>query len=166
MPSKIQRIPSALLAALGIKGTGFNPTTLTDEVVPVIDVTENYASQFLQVITDTAVVNGAGAGVSLSVPDGQLWRVYGVSAEFLPNGGDLVQLIAQIRASGIGTSFRCFAAPETHVAVAGERTTIGGLLPKPLILPSGSIVRAQLGPATGGIAATIRANALVEQLGI
>lgn len=78
MPSSIQNYPPGLLTLLGLKG-GENPTSLSDVVVPIVDVTPRYNAGLVTTKSSgSSVVNTLGASLTLTVPAGECWDVIAV----------------------------------------------------------------------------------------
>lgn len=85
MAGRIQAVPAALLNLLGLKTTGLNPSVFPDHVQGVVALEERYELQSLQVFDQTRTVEEgtvAGEHASITVPPGEVWRVYWASAFF------------------------------------------------------------------------------------
>lgn len=132
----LQPAPPGLLSLLQLKQRGKNPDTLSDTVVPVVDLTEWYAvldREFLQweLVMDGGAggaefafnfVAGADAASSIIIPNDEVWFVWNVSASFGASiGGELHGLLATAtRPDGVGWSptYHHITAPIDLVAAS------------------------------------------------
>jgi hypothetical protein len=80
----INRVPSGLLGLLDLKAQGENPAQLAAHVQATIDLRDFYAlatrGTISQASTLTALGNTAGIFLNLTVPQGELWLVTGMTA--------------------------------------------------------------------------------------
>lgn len=90
MPSPIQKAAGALLGVLELKTLGRAPSQLSDQVVPVIESTEEYliANQDTASSGNVAVTN-PGDEIGLTVDAGQIWRVHTVGVLLVLNAADV-----------------------------------------------------------------------------
>jgi len=92
---KIQPAPPGLLSKLALKQNGPNPTDLSDQVVPIIDLTNWYSADASVPVVGIDLTLGSGVlfqtilGFSsqpLVVPDNEIWWVRGFEVELAGNG--------------------------------------------------------------------------------
>lgn len=166
-PWSIQRSPSGLLGALGLRGTGRNPESLQPVVVPTFNVEPYYIARDLaSVAISLPAQSVAGALLDLPVPDGQAWRVMSasVSLDTFSAAGAVVQLAIQIRPSGgFGVTVNSMNEPVT-ITSTNQLFRIAGVLPQPLVLAAGSSLRGLMLEDTASGNATLGVQALVQVL--
>jgi len=104
MPTPLTGFPNGLLSLVGSNNFGEAPRLLSEVVSPVVDVGELYAASKLETPAQSTftVLNGANNANSITVPAGEMWRVYKVSA-FLSTGVGEAQRSVLIATYG-GTS--------------------------------------------------------------
>lgn len=165
MPLKIQRIPAGLLNFLGIVGSGQTLRSLTDDVVPTLDVTPYYQQPDLDSTFEQVVAVAVGDQARVIVPPGESWKIvaYGglVTSTVV---GDVVWAYSGIGiengvpgANGI-TMPTCVMPSARVVATAGEEIRWGEIVPTPLILPPGGhLMSSLLAPMPGSCLLQIRA---------
>lgn len=76
MPSLINRVPPGLLSFLGIKALGQNPSQLSDELTPVLELGSLYLAPYSETRQfQTAVINAPGffSASGALVPAGKIW---------------------------------------------------------------------------------------------
>lgn len=77
--SRLQKQPLALLAALRLKIDGQAPSQFVDALSPIYDATAHYRADTLRVALASAVLTAAGAGITVTVPAGEVWALRTVS---------------------------------------------------------------------------------------
>jgi len=87
---QINRVPRGLLGLLDAKTGGRTPPETTGVLSPVIDLTPNYLADIPFEIAQAsspaaALTPGTNYGI-VTVPAGELWYVYQVSAQIIANG--------------------------------------------------------------------------------
>lgn len=151
MPQRIQRVPPGYLSFLGLRGTGNNPSEVSDFVQPVLDLEYLYVAQDLAVeVATTAGVNAPGGAATLEVPAGEAWRIVAISAQLATVlVGDVFNVSIGFALSSAGLIVQC-ANPPRIVATAAAQTMTGGLfIPQRFMLPAGHTIIARLEEAVG-----------------
>lgn len=77
--SQINRPPIGLQGLLGSKNFGVNPSDLNQQVVPIVDLFDFWASQTLRYIKETAVTAGVGNVINTVVPSDKVWMPLSVA---------------------------------------------------------------------------------------
>lgn len=81
-PIPIQRVPPGLLDLLSMKSTGQNPTFLSGEVAPSLDLTDLYRiSRFEEIsgVTNAITLGGVWGSTTWAPAPGELWYVDNLS---------------------------------------------------------------------------------------
>jgi hypothetical protein len=142
MSEKIQKIPGGLLDQLGIKAGGRNPSDLSDEVRPQLDLSLHYLVNRLEAITVSEASTGVVAGDSLAeilVPQGEAWWLKAIGYKI--TGFSLTtSFMAKsfLRPGGTGTALRYGEIQSTFTHNSGREISYGR--PIDLIVPPGSQV--------------------------
>jgi hypothetical protein len=143
MPRLIQTAPIALLSTLTSKDGGIGPAALLDEVRGIVDLLPYYGLNFrrsrfvfytkAQINAGggegwnyTALIGGAGAA-NLVVPDGQVWRIFGMNVNTLNNlGTTQVQAAWTMKDPNLGGSEGIPIGQCSQSAAANTRVVSGG----------------------------------------
>lgn len=143
MPSPISRRPSGLLDLLLTQQQGKNPSTLLDDVLPVLEMRPFYAQDRLTVEREALAVTASGIqATQIDVPQGESWMVFGfgLRIEYATAAqsctADLLIDISSVTFAGI-----TFAPSATNVidpGFASQEMNNGFLLPQPIAFPSGT----------------------------
>jgi hypothetical protein len=119
-PQDIQRYPRGLIGLLGMQATGDTPHTLAQQTAAVLDITDFYLNDRLEVLSVALAAAPAALGnfqfVGSAVPSGEMWMVTDVAV----NCGGTVAAAASITFAPV--IFRNQALPGNGV-VAGPTTT-------------------------------------------
>jgi hypothetical protein len=155
MAEKIQRIPSGLLSALSIVGSGQNARLLLDEVRTVVDSEKYYFANQWENIGDIQNVQNIGDGILHTVPQGQYWLVGGASFSVTLAAGDGVGAFVGWRPGPGGSTIvgEAYNQPTgTSAAAYSLRVAMKSL---PVLLSPGGVIRGQL---TANLGAARSAN--------
>jgi len=110
MPQVIIGFPAGFNDLVGNNNFGEAPRQLSDVVVPTVDIGEQYLAARQVVAFNAggpfAIANGAngGAGFTINVPAGELWRVYGYSALLTCGAGDSLAAQTILTVDGVTTA--------------------------------------------------------------
>ena len=74
MAGPIARRPSGLLDLLLTQQQGKNPSTLGDDLLPVLDLREFYESQRIETVGGSLSTTAVNQSSTITVPSGQVWR--------------------------------------------------------------------------------------------
>ena len=70
---QINRVPTGLQSLLDSKNFGDNPSFLTDQAIPVIDLDKFLESSLLRTETSNAPITVIGNSAIITIPEGELW---------------------------------------------------------------------------------------------
>lgn len=153
----ISNRPLGFNSFFGLNDLGAVPKEVAQSVAPVIDMTEFFA---VNKETLSVAVNAAGVGsISVfAVPQGQLWRIDGVSVEGSPLGAG----------QRIAAAIRCaFPAPLVLSGV-GRADQLGEVLSVhcdcPYWIPAGSVIDVNVTDYAGGGLVTLTAIVRITRL--
>lgn len=169
MADKIQRYPNGLIGSLAIVG-GDGPKELSAVLAPVIDATDFYFSRDLAVtVTTVAGLTAADVGPSITVPQGEFWRLWGLSTAVTPSAaGTFVGVTHFFQNPPFGANLYCivFPSPAMYTVPAGQtRVDFGGFLPRPILIPPGTLLQSATTVAAGGAnTVTLALRALYQRL--
>lgn len=150
MVGKIQTQPRGLLSYLGIKSGGRNPENLADQVVGVVRLDPFYRARnlFHQNVA-TAGLSAVNDVSTLTVPQGQAWLVYSVTAHMrCTTIGDQVLLSIRTQlppptSGGAAGAIRIVSMNTIQTAVAATAALpVSAFLPEPLLLHPGDLIEA------------------------
>jgi len=169
MTSPLQKSPDGVLGALDLKVLGLNPNKFSDTLVPIVDVYDQYlANELATLESPTATITGpaVSADATLTVPNGQAYRVLAIGVYCLLAGGDaaLTQVTQFVIVPRNGFSMPVLRSGTVGPATTGGTSRIWGeLLARPLYLNSGCRIIASLGlSAAPGTPTNFTTRALVE----
>lgn len=144
MPFPLHKSPSGLLELFRLRTLGANPPLFGEQVSPVVDVTEHYGadvmtSQFDQL--NNVTLNGAG-GTSVTRTQTALTRLYAMSAQVQMGaaGGTILLLSIGIRAPNASAPVVILADRVVGACPPGRTFRVSIPLPRPLILPNGTVI--------------------------
>lgn len=86
--SAISRIPAGLLGFLGIKNGGQYPQRLTQDLVGVWNLREQYLEYGAQLGGAVGGVSVAGYGVTVAPPAGEVWCLHDIGCSFTVGAGE------------------------------------------------------------------------------
>lgn len=154
---RLQASPHGLLGLFQLKQEGRNPSQFGEQVLPVVDVLEQYALAYLDV-TRANKITGAAATTdtqTITVPQGKVWKLRAIGQAVNLNAADLgksVNFATYIDSpAGVGTPI--FMGSGGGLATVADRVaplTLGS----DLWLPSGWKIRSVM-----TISAALAANA-------
>jgi hypothetical protein len=168
-PFSLQRVPSALLSLFGIKSTGANPNQLAPFVQGTVDLRPFFGAETLQLqaAVNATVVN-IGDRAAMTVPSGESWLLYGVSSQLVlaVNDAVVVNLGLQMLSPGLGPQIYYVGASTTVTRLANDIVSSVGMLPYPILLPSGTVIFAELGKVLANVPNGFACTALFNRLAI
>lgn len=138
---RIGRYPQGYLELLAAKANGATPPEISDQVIPVLDLTPYYAAGANQLaILSTLAISATGfwGGVTsaLTVPQGEWWRVHNVTAFSTALAAATAYRLRC--AASIPTLANAYRMAPTNAAYAvGERPGFGWDLPQPELFGPG-----------------------------
>lgn len=170
MPSPLQKAPQGWLGALALKVLGGNPNQVSDAVVPIVDIYDQYlAQEELQVrnVVFTLLAATTSNTGFLTVPTGKCWRVIAAGIGTAINAADAALLFdANLQVVPPG-AVAGFTAVYAAAALLGTTTgrSMGVYLGPRLFLPSGwglacGLTTRAAAPANN---VSVSFNALVQQ---
>lgn len=162
--SRIQRIPSGLLAALGIRGTGTNPDELSPVVIPAINVGDFYDVQALETTAETAtlVALAPGNAATLVVPEDEIWKVHGLSGRiFAISGAATIAADLTVRPSIAAAAIRVGHVREAVTTT--DEVAVASLFGPPKLIYPGSTLALRLA-STAAITVSLQACAWIRRL--
>jgi len=142
---RIQRIPLGLLSLLDSKSTlGKTPVDLSEIVAGVLNLEPYYLANALTAINVPANVQNSGDVCSTNVPEGEAWRLVGLSALASFTAAATLHLSLAIRPVSAGFEVPVLRIGPEAVATATAIVHQGILLPEPLVLAPGSQILARV----------------------
>ena len=167
MDSPLQKSPLGLLGALDLKTLGHNPDAFGGLVAPVTEALSFYSVNFRA----DRRITGSTFPLSLTVPTGQLWRVWNVSAVIDLSGATITPAV--VRASigwlNTGTGFTYQIAdlriPTTSV-LATDELFVERQFEIPFLAQPGAVLalNSNLAVSAGSISASLSVG--VDQLAV
>jgi len=136
MPGPISRRPAGLLDLLLAQQQGKNPSSLSDAVAPVIDLSLFYEQERVDLESKVLSASAVGQAATITVPQGESWKIVGLTVR-----GTFNIIGSKIRLGlffGIGTSAFAVVKELTSTAVAATDKFGDGIMPPGLILRPGS----------------------------
>ena len=137
MSRDMQTYPAGLIALLQLKDS--SALKLSDDVVASVEAFDFFAaSRYARTSSSTATfVDGGQNTVSLRVPEGQTWFVYGISGELAAGeAGD--ELCCEMYVSIANASAYNIGQTEVLTAVAaGQRALVTHTYERPVVLRAG-----------------------------
>jgi len=162
--SRLQKAPLGLLGLFDLKTLGDNPSEFGTTVSPSTDVTDLYAQDLQQVPGVAGTGLTLNSLMTLTVPNGVVWRVLNVFADVTLNVADVAldsTLVLFADIAGAGVAFEWAAYDATAVNNVNRR--IGKYFDRPLVLRPGERLNAVL-DFTPSVAATGNLRALVHAI--
>jgi putative lipoic acid-binding regulatory protein len=166
---QLQKSPIGLLGAFALKVLGRNPQQFGDQVVPVVDVYDQYlAIGELQILTGSGLATALAAfnSVSFTVPNGKAWRLKAASLIGSLNAADAAVVSVQTIAlqSPNSAPFSVRLATRQDPANAGVRH-VAWQSGTPIFLPSGWKVTFELWTVTAiTVTSTLLTSALIQEI--
>lgn len=142
--SGIQRIPRGLLSLLDMKSAaGRTPADLQTFIQGTIDLEAYYLSDALSTAFTLVNVAAAGVNAQLLVPQGEVWRLFGLSAvaDGFSAAVTTVGFGVQIRPPGAPASWDVGFRDRTATVAVTDRLVATAQIP-PTVLGSGTIIQA------------------------
>jgi hypothetical protein len=167
--SDLQQAPQGYLGALGLKATGKNPNSVSDELAAVLESGAFYfPPQVRQNLTNFTTPVTDGGTASLTVPDSEAWIVYAAGGsvpllvgDTLTDNSGLVLTYAQNLQTPTMQLATGPVVPKGAMVVAGS-LQVGALFPRPIVFPPKAVLSIRLsGSLTLGANRTAQCNALV-----
>lgn len=138
---RLQKSPLGLLGAFLLKTDGRNPADFGETVVPTTDVTDHYVLPQQEIARATVTITGpaVGANVGLTVPQGEIWRVWGASMFWIHAAGDAALLAAPRISMLRPTATPVLYFPLTNgLNVTGAHNRVASVLnPRPILVTAG-----------------------------
>lgn len=153
----ISNRPLGFNSFFGLNDMGAVPREVSDAVAPVIDMTEFFA---VNKETLSVAVNATGVGpISVfAVPQGQLWRIDGISVEGAALGAG----------QRIAAALRCAFPAPLVLSEVGRASQTGELLSVhcdcPYWIPAGSVIDVNVTDYAGGGLVTLTAVVRITRL--
>lgn len=147
--TRLQKAPFGILGAFDLKNMGENPAELSDTVVLVADVYDQYLADGQQVLrTQGTIANPATFGnVVFTVPQGKVWRLLNASIAAVFDVADAALTThVDFRLASDPNNTTVTLLEPTGVMTRGGSTLRGAKIAKtysrPLFMPSGWTVNA------------------------
>lgn len=169
MTQPLHKTPYGWLGLLDLKTTGRVPIQVGDAVTPVIDVADMYGAILLASNQNVSATGGSPRAAVLAKED--VGRHHALSLAFATGAafnGTYISWRIGVQPPTAGVQVELFAGLVDMGAMtlaAGETLFFGGWLDRPLLLPPGSRITANLSTDATGVDMAIVLCELVEVLG-
>ena len=165
--SKVNTTPKGLQDLLGNVNQGTNPHELDHKISPIVDLYRFWTVNKVLAKFATAEVAGTvGQGLSVPVPEGELWQIVAASCAFELGGtNDETMISVGILDSTLTTmiSFYQSILP-SNLGTATNYQVAGGVFPDSLILSGGWNIRGQVDCSILATARTMTLQILYKKL--
>lgn len=160
----IQSIPAGYLSLLGVK-QGQNPGGAADFVQPVVSLDTFYLATSIDSARAASVgVSTEGSQAALTVPSTEAWRLLALGYNVInASAATSVRVGLQIIEPRTGLPVAVFPADNVAIAAAGDSIFSGQLIPQPVVLPPGTVLRSYLGNALGAVTIDLHVVALFQR---
>jgi hypothetical protein len=158
--SRISGFPTALLSLLGSQNFGQAPNELGPTIAPCVDVGDLFAltAQTTANASIAAIVNGpnVGAAERIQVPQGEVWRIYQISAFVATGVGATLTHYLQV----VAGQNQSVTVSEAVAQVASTARFNIAKLTAPLWLQAGNFIQLYaadvVGAAPGSVTAIVQ----------
>lgn len=173
MPGRIQTNPVGLLALLGLKTSGANPSVFPDHVQGVVDLTARYELAQQELVTQAISLEPGTASNThggLRVPTGEVWRLLRASVfvDQVPSVTAIFSLFYSPRASLAGSQLDAqsiyLSERESSVTSGSGQEFMFNYEPHtPWFMTPGSILGVRVASTTGGVFLEGTVSALISR---
>lgn len=142
---QLQKGPLGLLGAFALKTIGRNPTQFGDTVQPVADVYDQYLAQSELGIATTNAAIGLNnfQQLTIAVPAGKMWRLFGVSWQATLNAADIaIAMQGEVLLLRLPSGAQ-LGQPSQPSTIGVERRLMFFTQP-PFVVPSGYSIRVSM----------------------
>lgn len=158
--SKVNTPPRALQFLLGNVNQGINPHDLDGVVQPIVDLYPHYTTaQLRQEISSASIAGTVGQGLTILVPEGEVWQVVACSVmKDVAFTGTWQRIMIGIQDPRLAAP--CWIAVDegTTPGISLGRSAAAIALPDRFLLPPGWGIRGEVGAATSNNNTTMTVN--------